>query len=298
MAVEAHDARLPGVTAAGATIRPLVTGLGITEGVVWHPRDQYLVFSDLSASVVYRWTQREGATVLRKPSNITNGNFVDRQGRVISCEHATSCVSRMEEGGRHVRVLASHYRGQEFNSPNDLVCDSRDRIWFSDPLYGRTNPRVAVLREPQLAFQGVFRLEPDGAVTLIADDFAEPNGLCLAPGEALLYVADTKREHIRRFEVRPDGQVSGGDVFATVAGEGVGKPDGLKVDVAGRVYCTGPGGIHVFSSAGELLGVIATPVKTRNFCFGGADGRTLYLAMDQMIGSLAMEVAGVPAPSL
>jgi gluconolactonase len=291
MAFDMRDERFHDVIAPEARIETVVGGLGITEGTVWHPREQCLVFSDLSAGKVYRWEEGKGAAVLRMPSNITNGNYIDRQGRVISCEHATSCVVRFEP--RFVRVIASHYQGREFNSPNDIVCDSRGRIWFSDPLFGRTNPRVAVLREPQLGFQGVFRLETDGAVTLVADDFDEPNGLCLSPGEDALYVDDTHRGHIRRFELRADGSVTGGEEFATVQGEGIGKPDGLKVDIQGRVYCTGPGGIHVFTAQGELLGVITTPAKTRNFCFGGPDGRTLYLAMDQAIGRVAMKVAGV-----
>jgi gluconolactonase len=272
-------------------IETIAAGLGITEGVVWHPRDRHLVFSDLSAGIVYRWTERDGSSVLRQPSNITNGNYVDREGRILSCEHATSCVVRHEP--RYVKVLASHYRGKELNSPNDVVCDSGGRIWFTDPLFGRTNPRVGVLREAQLGFQGVYRIEPDGSLTLIADDFEEPNGLCLAPGEGALYVNDTARKHIRRFAIRPDGQVAGGAVFANIEGDASGKPDGMKVDVEGRVYCTGAGGVHVLSPEGQLLEVIRTSAKTRNFCFGDDDGCTLFLAVDQMICRARVRTAGV-----
>ena len=246
--------------------------------------------------MIYRWTEHEGASILRKPSNIANGNFVDRQGRIVSCEHATSCVSRIETDNRYIRVLATHYGGKEFNSPNDIIVDSQDRIRFTDPLYGRTNPRVGVARSSELGFQGVFRLEPDGVVTLIADDFVQPNGLCLTPGEETLLVNDTDRSHIRRFEVQPDGRVTGSDIFAVVSGEGIGKPDGMKVDVEGRVYCTGPGGIHVFTQNGDPLGVITTPALTRNFCFGGAGYRTLFLAIDGGIYRLPMKVEGVAPP--
>lgn len=291
-----RDERFHEVIAPDAVIEPIVTQLGITEGLVWHPRDQYLVFSDLSAGIVYRWTEHEGASVLRKPSNITNGNYIDRQGRIVSCEHATSCVSRFEAGGRHVEVLAAHYRGQELNSPNDIVCDRPGRIWFTDPPFGRTNPRVGVLRPQQLAFQGLFRIETDGTLILVADDFAMPNGLCFSPSEDALLVDDTERHHIRRFRLDKDGKVSGGDVFADVASDDSGKPDGMKVDAMGRIYCTGAGGVHVFSPQGELLGVIRTPAKTRNFCFGGPGLRTLFLGVDKMICRVPMRVGGVAPP--
>jgi gluconolactonase len=291
-----RDARLAQVIAPEATIEAIVTGLTITEGTIWHPRDNYLIFSDLGTGTIHRWTQAEGASVIRKPSNIANGNYVDRQGRLVTCEHSTNCVSRIETDARCIRVLASHYAGKEFNSPNDVIVDSCDRIWFTDPDYGRTSPRVGVARPLELGFNGVFRLDPDGTVSLVADDFIQPNGLCLTPDERVLLVNDTTRSHIRRFDVGPDGQVSGGDVLATITGEGVGKPDGMKVDVEGRIYVTGPGGIHVLTPAGDLLGVIWTPALTRNFCFGGANFRTLYLAVDRAICRVPMKVAGVAPP--
>jgi gluconolactonase len=262
-------------------IEAIVTGLGITEGVVWHPRDRCLVFSDLTAGKVYRWTEADGPAVLRQPSNITNGNCIDGEGRIVSCEHATSSIVRFEP--RYVKTLATHYRGKEFNSPNDVICDRSGRIWFTDPDFGRTNERVGVLREPQLGFKGVFRIEPDGSVTLIADDFETPNGLCLSADEGTLYVNDTQRAHIRRFAVQPDGSVRGGEVFAAIRSDDSGHPDGMKIDAEGRVWCTGAGGVHVLSAGGELLGEVRTQAKTRNFCFGGEDGATLFLAVDQMI---------------
>jgi gluconolactonase len=295
-AATVHVAHAPGfheVIASDAQVEPLVTGLGITEGTVWHPGEQALVFSDLSASTVYRWREGEGASLLRRPSNITNGNYVDRQGRVLSCEHATSSVVRLEDGGRWLRVLASQYRGREFNSPNDIVCDRFGRIWFTDPLYGRTNPRVGVLREAQLGFQGVYRIEPDGAVTLLADDFEAPNGLCLSPGEDALFVNDSARGHIRRFRLDRQGRLEGGEVFATLPGDEDGKPDGMKVDADGRVYCTGAGGVHVLAPDGTPLGLVRTPAKVRNFCFGGADFRTLYLALHEGVWRVPLRARGL-----
>jgi gluconolactonase len=291
-----RDERLADVIDPEAVIEPIMTGLTITEGIVWHPRDNYLVFSDLGTGVIYRWTEADGPSVIRKPSNIANGNYIDRQGRIVTCEHTTSSVSRIDPSGRWIDVLASHYNGRQFNSPNDIIVDSRDRIWFTDPDYGRASPRVGVLREPELDFHGVFRFDPDGSVVLIADDFAQPNGLCLTPDERELLVNDTTRGHIRRFRVTDEGRVSGGEVLATITGEGVGKPDGMKVDVDGRIYVTGPGGVHVFTPHGEPLGVIWTPDLTRNLCFGGPDYRTLYLAVDRGIYRVPMRVAGVAPP--
>ncbi|KLK90133.1 hypothetical protein AA309_27470 [Microvirga vignae] len=277
-----------------AELEPVITGLGgISEGTIWHPAENFLVVSDLTAGIVYRWSEAEGQSILRRPSNITNGNFIDRQGRVVSCEHATSCVSRIESDGRRVTVLVSHYKGKELNSPNDIIVDSRDRIWFTDPHYGRTNPRVGVLRDRELQFQGVYRLDPDGVLTLVADDFLQPNGLCLTPDEQTLLINDTDRRHIRRYTVNADGSLSGGEVFAELTGDEPGKPDGMKVDSRGNVYCTGPGGVHVLNGQGKVLGVIRTPDLTRNFCFGGRDGKDLFLASSATIFRLRMKVPGV-----
>jgi len=293
---EIRDSRFHEVVAENAEVETIAAlpGFLVTEGTAWHPHENYLVFSEIPSSTIYRWSSGDGLSVLRTPSNLTNGNCFDRQGRLLSCEHATACVSRLEATGRHVHVLASHYRGKEFNSPNDIVVDSRDRIWFTDPTYGRTSSRVGIIRERELSFQGVFRLDPDGRVTLVANDFAQPNGLCFMPGERTLLLNDTDRRHIRRFSVTPDGMVTGGEVFATVSGEGEGKPDGMKVDAEGRVYCTGPGGIHVFSSDGDLLGIIRTPEHTRNLCFGGADWQDLFLATSSAILRLRMKARGLP----
>lgn len=276
-----------------AEMEPLVTGLGITEGTVWHQAGNFLVFSDLAAGIVYRWSESEGHSVLRRPSNITNGNFIDRQGRVLSCEHSTNCVSRLESDGRRVTVLVDHYQGKALNSPNDIVVDSHDRIWFTDPTYGRTSPRVGILREQDLSFQGIYRLDPNGSLTLVADDYLQPNGLCFTPDEKTLLINDTDRRHIRRYTVSGDGILSGGEVLAELLGDDPGKPDGMKVDRAGNIYCTGPGGIHVLRESGDLLGIIRTPEMTRNFCFGGPDGKDLFLAASTTILRLRMKATGI-----
>jgi gluconolactonase len=293
MLYDVRDPSFLNLVQKDAELEPIVTGLGITEGTIWHQAGNFLVFSDLVAGIVYRWSETEGHSVLRRPSNITNGNFIDRQGRVLSCEHASNCVSRLESDGRRVTPLVDSYRGRALNSPNDIVVDSRDRIWFTDPTYGRTSPRVGILREQELPFQGVYRLDPDGTLTLVADDYLQPNGLCFSPDERMLFVNDTDRRHIRRYAVNPDGSLSGGKVLAELVGDEPGKPDGMKVDRAGNIYCTGPGGVHVLDETGRLLGVIRMPETTRNFCFGGRDGRDLFLAASTTIFRLRMRMAGI-----
>lgn len=293
MLLDVRNAAFAQMIQADACLEPIATDLGITEGTVWHSVEDCLIFSDLVAAIVYRWSVSGGLEILRQPSNITNGNFLDQQGRLVSCEHATSCVSRTESDGRWVNVLADRYQGKQFNSPNDIIVDSKDRIWFTDPTYGRTSPRVGVLREQELSFQGVYRLDPDGALTLVADDYLQPNGLCLSPDEQTLLVNDTDRGHIRRYDVDPDGGVSGGEVLVEITGDEPGKPDGLKVDMAGNIYCTGPAGIHVLTKAGDLLGIIRTPEITRNFCFGGSDSKDLFIASTTTIFRLRMNIAGV-----
>lgn len=293
MLYDVRDPSFLNLVQEDAELEPIVTGLGITEGTIWHQAGNFLVFSDLVAGIVYRWSESEGHSVLRRPSNITNGNFIDRQGRVLSCEHASNCVSRLESDGRRVTPLVDSYEGKKLNSPNDIVVDSRDRIWFTDPTYGRTSPRVGILREQELPFQGVYRLDPDGTLVLVADDYLQPNGLCFSPDERTLFVNDTDRRHIRRYAVNANGSLSGGDVLAELAGDEPGKPDGMKVDRAGNIYCTGPGGVHVLDETGRLLGIIRMPEMTRNFCFGGRDGKDFFLAASTTIFRLRMRTAGI-----
>ena len=153
MTFDVRDPEFNEIFDGNAQFETVASGLKITEGIIWHPTDNYLIFSDMGDGVVYKWTEQDKLSILKKPSNITNGNFVDRQGRIVSCEHATSCVSRIESDGRHIRVLATHYNGKALNSPNDIVVDSKDRIWFTDPPYGRTSPTVGVARDRQLDFR-------------------------------------------------------------------------------------------------------------------------------------------------
>ncbi|MEM9710332.1 MAG: SMP-30/gluconolactonase/LRE family protein [Pseudomonadota bacterium] len=271
----ARQSAIEGVLDDGAELQKIAGGFTFTEGPIWHPTEHWLLFSDIAESRQYRWHADEGLTDFRRPSNQANGNCFDPDGRVISCEHASSQLVIHDHGGKRVRVLASHFEGKELNSPNDVIADPAGRIWFTDPSFGRTREDLGLLRDQVLDFQGVFRLDPDGTLACVARDFQQPNGLCLSNDKTRLFVNDSWGPTIRVFDIAPDGGLTGGAVWAEVTGDGEGVPDGMKTDLSGRIFCNGPGGVHVFSPDADPLGVIRTPEKSTNFCFGG-DG-SLYI---------------------
>ena len=294
MTLEVRDAALTRVVGDAVAIERVATGCIFTEGPLWHPREHYLLWSDMPGDHLRRWSPREGTRTFRKPCDMSNGLAWDRAGRLLICEHASSRVTRLEPDGR-LTVLASHYQGKELNSPNDIVCWLDGSIWFSDPPYGRAE-HFGRPRPQALDFQGVYRVGPDPEhPVLLADDFERPNGLCFSLDGRRLFVNDTARQHIRVFDVRADGGVTGGKVWAETRGEGKGAPDGMKIDSAGNVYCCGPGGIHVFDPDGHDLGVIRMPEYTANFAWGDADFRSLYVTASTSVYRLRVAVPGLPA---
>jgi gluconolactonase len=291
--VEIRDKRFESVVGRSVQFERLATGCIFTEGPLWHRRDKYLLFSDMPGDHLRRWSAKDGVATFRKPCNKSNGLAWDNQGRLIVCEHATSRLTRTEADGS-ITVLASHHQGKELNSPNDVVVKSDGAIYFSDPTYGR-KPHFGIPRETELAFRGVYRVSPDGeSLTLLADDFGQPNGLCFSLDEKVLFVNDTDRQHIRAFDVKSDGAVGNSRVWAKTVGEGAGAPDGMKIDSAGNVYCCGPGGIHVFTPDAVCLGVIRVPEYTANFCWGDDDLRSLFIAASTSIYRVRVAVPGTP----
>jgi gluconolactonase len=211
---------------------------------------------------------------------------------LLTCEHATSRVTRAEADGR-VTAVASHYQGRELNSPNDIVVKSDGAIYFTDPNSGRS-AKYGVAREQELPFQGVYRLDPDdGALTVLVDDFDKPNGLCFSPDERHLFISDTNRYHIRVFEVRTDGTLANGRVWAEMSRQGVGVPDGMKVDRDGDLYCTGPGGIHLFGPDADYLGIIQMPEQTSNLAWGDGDLCSLYVTATTSVYRLRATIPGI-----
>ena len=294
MTLEIRDPRLTSIIGTHVEFERIATGCLFTEGPLWHPRGEYLLWSDMPGDHLRRWSKADGVTTFRQPCNKSNGLTWDRQGRLLACEHASSQVTRTEPDGR-ITPLATHYDGKQLNSPNDIVCAQDGGIYFSDPPYGRAE-FYGVKREQELAFQGVYRAGADARKPmLLVDDFDRPNGLCFSLDQHRLFVNDTARQHIRVFDVRDNGALAGGQVWAETKGEGKGAPDGMKLDSAGNVYCCGPGGIHVFSPEAVDLGVIQVPEYTANFAWGDRDLRTLFITASTSVYAIRTVVPGLSA---
>ena len=267
-----------------------------TEGPVWNRDDGYLYFSDIPANRIYRWAPGMGAQVYRQPSGNSNGLTRDLAGRLIACEHTNRRVSRTEPDGSIV-TLAARYQGMRLNSPNDVVVRSDGSIFFTDPPYGLSNEH-GVIRDQETPFNGVYRLSPDGqTLALLVDDFDRPNGLAFSPDERLLYIDDTARMHVRVFDVSPEGVLSNGRIFAEMRSERPGVPDGMKVDMEGNVYCTGPSGVWIFDQHGNQISCIETPEVAANVAFGEEDWRTLFITASTSVYRIQLGIPGVPVPT-
>ena len=259
-------------------------GFQFTEGPVWHP-EGYLLFSDIPPAIIYRLNPGQAATPWREESGHSNGLTFDRQGRLLACEHGNRRVSRTEADGSVVPV-ATQYEGKRLNSPNDIVVRSDGSIYFTDPPYGVTP------EEKELAFNGVFRIAQDGELQLLVDDFDRPNGLAFSPDERTLYIDDTVRRQLRAFDVSEDGSLSNSRVFAHMESDMEGGPDGVKLDVEGNIYCTGPGALWVYEPNGRLVDVLIGPQRPANLAFGGEDRRTLYLTARTGVYTLRTKLRG------
>ncbi len=291
MNVEIRDDKFRAVVGDDVEIEEVGSGFEFTEGPIWNHVEKHLVFSDIPGNIMRRWRPDGSVETWRRPSNMANGNTYDGQGRVVTCEHATSRVTRTESDGS-VTVLATHYGDKELNSPNDIVVKSDGSIYFTDPSFGRME-YFGRPRERQLSFQGVYRLDPDSReLTLLVDDFDQPNGLCFSLDESKLFINDTMRAHIRVFDVNGEGTLENGRVWAEVTGGNDGAPDGMKVDSQGNLYVTGPGGIHVFDPDAACLGVIRMPQGCANFCWGDDDLKSLFVTASTSLYRVHVQVAG------
>ncbi|PYM19665.1 MAG: gluconolactonase [Candidatus Rokuibacteriota bacterium] len=267
----------------------LATGFGFTEGPSWHP-DGFYYFVDIRRSVLQRITPGTTPELVRSDTGEGNGTTFDLEGRLVMCEGGNRRISRMDAGGR-VEALVDRFEGQRFNRPNDVVCRSDGSLWFTDP--GLRVP----LAQRELPYAGVYRIAPDGTTTLAAD-CEYPNGLAFSPDERVLYVANTRwTQYIHAFELDAGGAVVRRRIFADMSSDETdGVPDGMKVDVEGRVYCTGPGGTWVFAPDGKRLGIIRTPEVPANLAFGGPDLRTLFFTARTSLYTLRVKVPGQPHP--
>ena len=279
------------IVVSTSRLERLATGFQFTEGPVWNAADEYMLFSDIPANRIYKWSPKEGVTVFRDPSHHANGLTYDRQGRLILCEHGTRRLSRLDTNGEYT-VLADTFRGKRLNSPNDVVLASDGAIYFTDPPYGITP------QEQELPFQGVFRMRPvSEEVTVLVEDFDRPNGLAFSPDEKRIYVADSSsRRHIRVFDVDREGGFSNGRVFADIRSEVEGNPDGMKVDVEGNLYVAAAGGVWVFSEKGVLRGVIETPEKPSNLAWFDEAWRSLFITARTSVYRIRLGIPGVQVP--
>jgi gluconolactonase len=304
-ALEVNDPGFVTLIAPATPIEKLASGFDWSEGPVWIKEHACLVFSDVPSNTVYRWKQGEGITIYLKPSGYTgkaprggepgsNGLTVDSEGRLVLCEHGDRRVGRIDKDGRHV-TLANRYQGKRFNSPNDLTYKSNGDLYFTDPPYGL----VKNVDDPakEIAFQGVYRLKPNGEVTLLTDQMSRPNGIAFSPDEKILYVAnsDPAAAVWMAYDVQPDGTIRNGRVFfdatSMVSPNRKGLPDGMKVDAKGNLFATGPGGVLVFSPDGKHLGTINTGEATANVAWGD-DGSTLYITADMFLCRVKTKTKG------
>jgi len=264
-------------------VEKLYSGCRWSEGPAWFAAGRYLVWSDIPNDRMLRFDETDNSvSVFRHPALHSNGNTVDLQGRLVTCEHRSRCVSRTEFDGTRT-VLADRYAGRRFNSPNDVVVKRDGSVWFTDPSYGIDSEYEGDASPPEIGSNDVYRLDPaSGDVTRVATDFVQPNGLAFSPDESLLYVVDTGLthvddgpHHVRRFAVSSNGQsLTGGDVFATCP---KGLYDGLRVDVHGNVWLSAGDGVHCHASDGSLLGRILIPEAVANLCFGGPKRNRLFI---------------------
>ncbi len=279
---------LAGLLETGEAER-LATGFTFTEGPLWHP-DGFFYFVDLRVNRLHKIVPGQAADLVRENTGEGNGTTFDLQGRLILCEGGNRRLSRMDADGR-VEVLVDRYEGKRFNRPNDVICKSDGSIYFTDP--GLRVP----LAERELPYAAVYRLSPNGELTLVAD-CEYPNGLAFSPDERILYVANSRwAAYIHALELNDDGTLRRRRIFADLSSdEPDGVPDGMKVDVEGRVYCTGPGGVWVFAPDGSHLGTIRLPEVPANLAFGGPDRRTLFFTARTSLYSMRVKTPGVPHP--
>jgi len=271
----------------------LYTGGRWTEGPAYLPAGRYLLFSDIPNDRILRLDELTGATgEFRAPAGYTNGNTVDRQGRLLSCEQGHRRVTRTEHDGT-VTVLTDRYDGKRLNSPNDLVEHSDGTIWFTDPSYGIDSDYEGHKAASEIGACNVYRVDPStGETTVVADDFVRPNGLAFSADERQLYVVDTRQKHIRRFDVE-GGRLLASEVFATCD---AGSFDGIRLDEVGRIWAAAHDGVHCLDPDGTLLGKLHIPEIVSNLTFGGPKRNDLFITATSSVYSLRLNVCGVRYP--
>ncbi|HTT09429.1 MAG TPA: SMP-30/gluconolactonase/LRE family protein [Burkholderiaceae bacterium] len=283
-------------------LEKLWTGCRWAEGPAYFPAGRYLVWSDIPNNRMLRFDETDNSvSVFRQPSNNSNGHTVDREGRLVSCEHQSRTVTRTEHDGSRT-ILARAFQSRRLNSPNDVVVKSDGSIWFSDPSYGIDSDYEGDAAASEIGASNVYRIDPaSGECAAVATDFVQPNGLAFSPDEQFLYVADTGAthvtdgpRHIRRFNVGRDGRsLTGGAVFATCS---AGLFDGFRIDVHGNLWSSAGDGVHCYDPGGALLGKIRIPEVVANVCFGGPKRNRLFICATTSLYAVYLRTAGALRP--
>lgn len=304
--IERLDPALDQLLAPSAHMERLAGKFDWSEGPTWLKKEKMVVFSDVPMNQIYGWSEKDGLSVYLNPSGYSlrdttprggepgsNGLTTDSQGRLVLAQHGDRRIARLD--GDKQTVLVDNYQGKKFNSPNDLVFDTKGNLYFTDPPYGLEKRLEDTKKE--IPFQGVYRLTPDGKITLLVQDLKFPNGIGLSPDEKTLYVAvsDPQKAIYMAYDLKEDGTVANGRVFfdatSKVSKDNPGLPDGLKVDKQGNLWATGPGGVLIFTPQGKHLGTIRTGVPTGNCCWGD-DGTVLYITADMYLCRIQTKTAG------
>jgi gluconolactonase len=266
-----------------ATVELVASGFQFTEGPIWYK--DALLFSDIPANTVYRWTPENGTGVFLKPSGRANGLAIDSNGDLLLAQHDGQVGRHAEDG--NVTSLVDTYGGKRLNSPNDLTVASDGTIYFTDPPYGVEE------EDRRLDFSGVYRLSPNGNLSLLTKRLARPNGIDLSPNDSTLYVSDSRETQVWAYDVTTDGTIENRRSFATPRDANAdGTTDGMAVDVDGHVYTTGPGGVWVYAPDGQRLARIAVPKAPTNVAFGGPERKTLYITARPHVYRVSVNVPG------
>lgn len=298
--IEIIDPRFKSCVLPNAPLEKLGEGYRWLEGPAWFADHQCLLVSDIPNNRILRWSESAGVTVFREPSHFANGHTRDREGRLIGCSHHDRRIQRTEYDGR-ITVLADRYQGKRLNSPNDIVVKSDGTIWFSDPLYGIVTDYEGGKQESELPAT-LYRFDPrDGSLTIVADDFEGPNGLCLSPDEKRLYVSECGPpfamdpvQHIRVFDLSDDGaRLTNGRVFHKVT---PGMADGFRCDEDGNIWSSAADGVHCIDPEGVLLGKLKVPFVVSNLAFGGRDYSRLFICGSQTLFAQYVNRRGAQRP--
>lgn len=289
-----NEAEFKKCVPSGAKVEKLASGMGFLEGPQWVPSSggDYLVFSDIPNNELKKWTAAGGVTTFRQPSHNSNGNSLDRQGRLVTAEHSGRRVSVTEKDGA-VKTVVDAFEGRKLNSPNDLAVKSDGTFWFTDPDYGLKNKPGSKDKDgKEQPGNYLYRFDPRSRqIAALVKDFDKPNGICFSPDERRLFVADSGQpKHIRVFDVKSDGTLGGGTVFCQIDN---GVPDGIRCDSEGRIWSSAGDGVHIFAPDGSLVGKILVPESPANLCFGGKDLKTLFITARKSLYKIDVTAKGI-----